>query len=593
MATEFAPDADAGVGPPSLAVLASRRLIFAALVATTTVTMGTLFALILAHPGVGILDCLLIALFTLSLPCLAIGMWNSLIGFVVLHGASDPLALVIPPAARACDDDPIVTRTAIAITMRNENPVRPFASLAAMRRDLDASGYGEHFDFFVLSDSTAPEVFAAEERQAAAFRETFGEDRLVYRRRASNVGYKGGNIHDFCERFGNTYMFLVPLDIDSLMTAARLVRLVRIMQKNPQLGILQSLACGLPTESLFARVFGFGHRLSMLCFVYGADWWQGDCCQFWGHNAAIRLEPFTTQCRLPVLSGEAPFGGHIICHDQIEAAFMRRAGFEVRFLPEQSGSYEGNPPSAPDFVKRNTRWCRGNLQNLRLIGSPGLTATSRFHLAYMAGKFFTAVVVVIFVVLAALAVAVRPFEDPFPATAAIALFAAWFAVYLMPRFIGILDAIIRQSGSNGGTGRLIGGAIAEIVFTVLLTPISMFEAACATLAFLSGESVGWESQHRDGYRMPWRQVVGAMWRPTLFGVALVAFLAIAAPTAIVWFAPFLTGLVLAVPFTVATSSATLGALAQRWRLCPALDEFDTPPAVAEILPLLLHRISGR
>ena len=279
------------------------------------------------------------------------------------------------------------------------------------------------------------------------------------------------------------------------------------------------LACGLPTESFFARVFGFGHQLGMLCFVYGADWWQGDCCQFWGHNAAIRLEPFTAQCRLPVLSGEPPFGGHIICHDQIEAAFMRRAGFDVRFLPEQSGSYEGNPLAAPDFVKRNTRWCRGNLQNLRLIGAPGLTATSRFHLAYMAGKFFTAVVVVVFAVLAALAAAARSPEEPFPATAAIALYAAWFAVYLMPRLIGTLDASIRQAESYGGAGRLIVGAITEIAFTVLLTPISMFEAAYATLAFLSSGSVEWDGQHRDGYRMPWRQVFGAMWRPTLFGVA--------------------------------------------------------------------------
>jgi membrane glycosyltransferase len=583
MSVEFAPDADASVGSQSFAVLASRRLIFTVLVAATTVVMAVLFALLIEHPGFGILDCLLIALFTLSLICPAIGMWNSLIGFAVLHAVRDPLALVIPPAALARDDDAITARTAIAMTMRNENPVRPFASLAAMRRDLDASGHGAHFDFFVLSDSVDPDVIAAEEREVEAFRKTFGEDRLVYRRRTVNVGYKGGNIHDFCERFGKDYTFFVPLDIDSLVTASALVRLIRIMQRNPRLGILQSLACGLPTESFFARVFGFGHRLGMLCFVYGADWWQGDCCQFWGHNAAIRLEPFTTQCRLPVLPGEPPFGGHIICHDQIEAAFMRRAGFDVRFLPVQSGSYEGNPPTAPDFIKRNTRWCRGNLQNLRLIGAPGLSATSRFHLAYMAGKFFTAVVIVIFAVLAALVAAVRPTDEPLPTTAAIALFAAWFAVYLMPRLIGTFDASIRQAGSYGGAGRLVIGAITEIVFTVLLTPISMFEAAYATLAFLCGGSVEWDGQYRDGYRVRWRKVFGAMWRPTLFGLALVALLAIAAPGAIPWFAPFLAGLVFAVPFTVATSSATLGALAERGGLCATSEEFDTPPAVAEML----------
>jgi membrane glycosyltransferase len=585
MSGEISPGAPALVHPVD--VLARRRLIFATLVIATTTAMTALFALTLAHPGVGLLDCLLIAAFALSVPCPAIGMWNSVIGFVMLHGARDPLASVIPPATRARDEDPLVTRTAIAITIRNESPVRPFAALAAMRRDLDATGHGDHFDFFVLSDSTEPDVVAAEEAKVAEVCNAFGDARLVYRRRAANVGYKGGNIHDFCEHFGKAYAFLVPLDVDSLMTAGTLLRLVRIMQSNPQLGILQSLASGLPTASLFARVFGFGHRLGMACFVYGADWWQGDCCQFWGHNAAIKLQPFTAQCRLPVLSGEPPFGGHIICHDQIEAALMRRAGYDVRFLPEQGGSYEGNPPAAPDFVKRNSRWCRGNLQNLRLIGAPGLPAVSRFHLAYMAGKFFTAVAVVVFAILAALSAALRPLDAPFPAFAALALYAAWLAMYLMPRLIGTFDALMRQAAAHGGAGRLIVGAVVEILFTILLTPISIFEAAYAILALVCGVNVDWDGQHRDGYRMPWRPAFAAMWRPTLFGVALLAFLAIMAPTTIPWFAPFLAGLVLAVPFTVATSSVMLGTAAQRWRLCAVPEEFAPPAVVREMLPLLL------
>jgi membrane glycosyltransferase len=590
MSEEVASTADGGTPAlRSFVELTRRRWIFATLVVATTIVMAVLFSLMLAHPDIGLLDFLLVAVFTLSLPCPAIGMWHSLIGFA-LKRARDPLALVIPPAARACRDDPILTRTAVAMTMRNEDPARPFAALAAVRRDLDASGQGAHFDFFVLSDSTDAGVIAAEEREVAIYGATFGDTRLVYRRRSVNTGYKGGNIHDFCGQFGGDYAFLVPLDIDSLMTADAVLRLIRIMQDDPHLGILQSLASGLPTESLFARVFGFGHRLGMACFVYGADWWQGDTCQFWGHNAAIRLTPFTAQCRLPVLSGAPPLGGPIICHDQIEAAFMRRARYDVRFLPVQGGSYEDNPPAAPDFVKRNSRWCRGNLQNLRLIGTSGLTATSRFHLAYMAGKFFTAVAVVAFAVLAAIAAAARPADAPFPAMAALALYAAWIVMYLAPRLIGALDALLRQAAAHGGAGRLIAGTSVELVFTLLLTPISMFEATYAMLTLISGVNVDWQAQHREGYWLPWRQAITAMWRPTLFGATLLAFLTFAAPAATAWFLPLLAGLLLSVPFTVATSSAMLGALARRARLCAVPEEFKPPAVVADMLPLLLRGV---
>ena len=116
--------------------------------------------------------------------------------------------------------------------------------------------------------------------------------------------------------------------------------MVRIMQVDPKLGILQSLVVGMPSTSAFARVFQFGMRLGMRSYTLGSAWWQGDCGPYWGHNAVIRLAPFIAHCHIP----PRPDGTHILSHDQIEAVLMRRAGYEVRVLPEEGASWEENPP---------------------------------------------------------------------------------------------------------------------------------------------------------------------------------------------------------------------------------------------------------
>ena len=164
---------------------------------------------------------------------------------------------------------------------------------------------------------------------------------------------------------------MVPLDADSLMTGAAIVRLVRIMQANPQLGILQSLVVGMPSPSFFARIFQFGMRHGMRSFTAGSAWWHADCGPFWGTTrpCASHRSPITAV--LPELPGRPPFGGPIMSHDQIEAVLMRRAlAFEVRVLTEEGGSYEENPPALPDFASRDLRWCQGNLQYLKSVGLP-------------------------------------------------------------------------------------------------------------------------------------------------------------------------------------------------------------------------------
>ena len=234
------------------------------------------------------------------------------------------------------------------------------------------TGEGAQFSYFVLSDTNDPAVAAAEERAVEAWKAADPDrDRIVYRRRSDNTGFKAGNVRDFCERWGKDYALMLPLDADSLMAGPEIVRLVRMMQAHPRIGILQSLVVGMPSSSAFARIFQFGMRHGMRAYTMGQAWWVGDCGPFWGHNALVRIKPFHEQCDLPILPGKPPLGGHVLSHDQVEATLMRRAGYEVRVLPEERGSWEENPPTMLEFAQRDVRWCQGNMQYIKLLEPAG------------------------------------------------------------------------------------------------------------------------------------------------------------------------------------------------------------------------------
>src|SRR6202043_2935123 len=292
------------------------------------------------------------------------------------------IAAVMPMAVRIRGDEPVTASTAILLCIRNELPERMIRNVEPMLEGLDAAGCAERFHLYVLSDTSDARISAGEEASFAALTSRWrGRVAVTYRRRVVNAAYKAGNIREFCERWGRRHDFAVTLDADSFMTADAIVRLVRIMQANPRLGILQGLIVGLPSTSAFARVFQFGMRLGMRSYTIGSAWWQGDCGPYWGHNAVLRLEPFIAHCALPGLSRDGSDDRHILSHDQIEAVLMRAAGYEVRVLPQEDLGWEENPPTLIEFIRRDLRWCQGNMQYWRFLTLPGLRVVSRCNLA--------------------------------------------------------------------------------------------------------------------------------------------------------------------------------------------------------------------
>jgi len=569
-------------GMQSVPDLFMRRAFFTLLCLATTAWLCWWLAKILATDGFGVIDFMMVVAFLTNAPWIVVGFWNSVIGFALLHFTREPLESVLPVAADRRANDPVNMRVAILMTVRNEDPARAAARLRVVKASLDKTGFGDNFDYFVLSDSSRPEVIAEEEATFAAWRREFSNpDRMVYRHRERNTGFKAGNVRDFCERWGPKYEIMIPLDADSLMTGTSIVRLVRVMQASPKLGILQSLVVGMPSPSFFARVFQFGMRHAMRSFTTGSAWWHADCGPFWGHNAAVRIAPFTEHCKLPDLPGKPPFGGHILSHDQIEAIMMRKAGFEVRVLPEEEGSYEENPPALPDFMVRDLRWCQGNLQYFKLVGLPKLPA-SRFNILFAIQMFIGVAGLILFVLLAAISAVLWPSSVAFPVVSALAFYLVWLFLYFAPKFAGVADAIIRSPRHYGGIGRLLGGGLLETVFTFMLVPISMVGQTIFMVALAFGKMVHWDAQRRDRYRLAWSEAFKVLWPHTLFGLAILALLVIGNPSAIPWFLPFLTGLVLSIPFAVFTASPELGAWAAKAKLCAIPEEFETLPEIAAL-----------
>ena len=194
-------------------------------------------------------------------------------------------------------------KTAIMMPIYNEAPARVFSAMQAIYEDVEATGLGESFDYFFLSDTTNSDIWIAEERALLAMRERFPAARLFYRRRRKNVSRKAGNIADFVTRWGAAYPQMVVLDADSLMTADAIVRLAAAMETDPDAGIIQSLPLIVNRNTLFARLQQFAARVAGPVIAAGLTAWMGRDGNYWGHNAIIRTRAFADHCGMPDLPG--------------------------------------------------------------------------------------------------------------------------------------------------------------------------------------------------------------------------------------------------------------------------------------------------
>jgi membrane glycosyltransferase len=435
---------------------------------------------------------------------------------------------------------------------------------------VDQSGQGASFDWFVLSDTTSPSVWIAEEKCFLQLRRDLTASNIYYRHRRENLARKSGNIEDWIKRFGAGYDHMIILDADSLMTGDTIVRLASAMEHHPAVALIQTLPIVVNAKTLFARLQQFSGRLYGPLIAAGIAWWHGSEGNYWGHNAIIRVRAFAQDAALPELGGRKPFGGHILSHDFVEAALMRRAGWEIRMVPALGGSFEECPPSLLDFAARDRRWCQGNLQHLAVLPARGLHWVSRLHLLTGIGSYLTAPLWLMFLLLGILislqAQFVRPEYFPkgfslFPQwPAQDPILAAWVFVgtmglLIVPKLLAWILLLTQSQNRRqfGGASRVFVGFVLETFLSGLIAPVMMIFQSRAVGEILLGRDSGWQVQRRDDGGLPRGELVRKYALPTLFGVAMAVIAYAVSLSLLFWMAPVIAGLLLSIPVAMLSS----------------------------------------
>jgi membrane glycosyltransferase len=499
-------------------VALARLFVFGASAALTVFGTWKMYEVI-SPVNITVLQVLFAGFFALTFAWIAFSCASAVLGFLVLLRGK-------PHMPRLADVQEI-GRTALLMPVYNEDPERVFTALSRMGMALRREGVARHFDIFVLSD-TRKEAIAEAERDAFSWlsRQLSPGLRVHYRRREHNHHRKAGNIADFVRRWGGAYDHMIVLDADSDMSAAAMITLARAMAADPEAGIIQSLPLLQNRWTPFARMTQFAGRVYGPVVAAGLSTWHGRDGNYWGHNAIIRTRAFAEAAGLPELSGRKPFGGHVLSHDFVEAALIRRAGWAVYVLPQLNGSYEETPPCLVDLATRDRRWAQGNLQHIKIVGAKGLHWVSRVHLiqgimSYLASPLWL-MLLLAGLMLATVARHVTPnyFPDSFSLfpswpvfdpELAFRLFAITFGVLYLPKLLALLlalkDPVLRKG--CGGLSGLLKSVAAESFVSMLLSPVMMLIQSRVVADVLLGRDSGWHAQNRDDQAMPLGQCVRA------------------------------------------------------------------------------------
>ena len=492
---------------------------------------------------------------------------------------------------------PLAMRHAVVMPVYNEDSVRTCARIEAIYRSIEATGQLDSFDFYILSDTRDLDLWVLEETSWTNLcrrLDAFGK--IYYRRRKTNENRKAGNIGDFVRTWGGHYESMLVLDADSLMDGADILKMTRVMEAYPRLGILQTPPKLIRGASVFTRLQQFAMRLYGPLFIRGLNFWQLSGGSYWGHNALIRLKPFSEYCELPALPGREPFGGRILSHDFVEAALMVTKGWEVWLAWDIEGTYEEAPPTLVDHLIRDRRWCQGNLQHMWLIFARKLPFSVRMHLFMGIMAYLGSPIWFLFLLLgtwvawdrSTSALSQLPFEN-FAARwfhingiqQSIILTLAIFALLFLPKVLAVIGGILTPSirRSFGGAIPILIGALLETIVSMLLAPCIMAAHTMMVISIIMGRAVGWGNQNRETDGTAWGDAFRFHAVQTILGIAWTVVALKISLTFTAWMIPILLGLVLSAPVSVITSRSRYGRALARHKILATPEELNLPEII--------------
>jgi membrane glycosyltransferase len=496
--------------------------------------------------------------------------WVALSVGTAIIGLLQPLQPLQRPQAakaRAAGID-----VAILLPMYGEPAQDTIQAAVSLLKSLHTADTAHRFSLHVLSDSRHPDAQAAEAMVMRQIQQTLPHLDIHYRWRPQNTDFKSGNLREWVTTKGHSYTGMLVLDADSIMERATVLHLTDELAADPTVGLLQTVPRLLPGRTLWQRMQEFSARVYGVTLGRGFSVWAGNEANFMGHNAMLRTRAFAACAGLPKLPGRRPLGGVILSHDFVEAALLRRAGWGVRLLPDLAGSYEDTPETTVGYIRRDRRWCQGNMQHLRIMSAKGLHPVSRFHLLQGAMAYLSSVT---WFVLLLLWVIVgddtansgwRYFADgPAPMTlwpdmpwvthAMIA--GAILFTLLLPKLIGAVDFIRRGGLQHGGVAVFVATMLLEMLTSLLIAPMMMIQHMRAVFRTFAGFDTGWAPHEKGRPRL--RDLFRFHAVETVAGLALVA-LAISGYLSL-WLVPTALCLAAAAPF-----AWVLAMDAQNWPL---------------------------
>ena len=524
---------------------------------------------------------------------LLLGLFTTTFGWVALTAMAAFAGVVAKPVHQlASPNTPLSGKTALLMPVYNEDPASACAGLAAMAEELGQLGLDKHFEIFIISDSDRPEIWPAELAAVRYLRQHLaGSMPIWYRRRDRNTARKAGNVRDFITRWGRRYDYMIVLDADSLIAGNTLASLVREMDADADLGILQTLPRLFGGETLFARLQQFSGVVYGPVFARGLSAWQGQDGNYWGHNAIIRVSAFAASAGLPRMAGPKPIGGEIRSHDFVEAALIRRSGWTVRMLTDLPGSWEECPPTLLDASIRDRRWAQGNVQHLGVIFAKGLRWPSRAHMLmgimnYVTSPLWLATVFMGLMLSTWLAwqpaglVASENWQfgsQVFDSQSMIMLFGFTMGLLLVPKIVGLGLAIAkREIYPNQRRTSLLASAVLEQLFAIFHAPIVMSFHSSHLWEILRGKDSGWAAQHRRGRSIPWAKLVTRHRGQTAAGFLATAYLVWLSSPLLYWLLPMTISLIFSVPLSALSGSRMAGRILAKQGLLNTPEEILAP-----------------
>lgn len=532
---------------------------------------------------------LLLAVATIAEHLMGLTLMTSAVG-ALLHKRLNTTKSTLSKSADE-NDNHVLPNTAIVIPCRNESVPSLRAAMSTMSNSLEATSRHRAFHFFLLSDSDDPLIILQEEAMVIGLR-TKTKIPIFYRNRCNRINLKQGNVADFLRRWGKNYAYMILLDADSVMTGKSVISLVVSMEKNARVGLIQTIprfVLGNTTLARFAQwKAATAAAVAAISAGEGSNKIRPVGSGYFGHNAILRLEPFMKYCGLPELPGRTPFGGKILGHDHIEAALLKRAGWDVWTVSSYDlpGSYEEVPPDVASTAIREQRWCHCVLQHCWIIGMKGFSVSEKISFFARAMRYTIIPAWLVVGSLVAFATVTTSWaNEPVPYFARIidtpeigAIVVAYIAVlFLMQQCGGAMICSLKRSVAEefGGRGKLVISAVAGMILAVGWAPIQTYYRTRGVLWFLCGRRIKWVVQNRGTSikGVSWCEAARSHWDQVVVGVVFWGLIMYFRPSWCWWAFPATLGLVLAVPLAVLLGNSRIGLWLRRWGI------FQTPEEI--------------